>query len=249
MPLGSLGCAHAAVDQPRRAVPGARELAPDGPCGLARDARRLDGARRELRVPRGHAADRGARAAAPAAALAAGRGAVRARPSLLGRGGRDRPRLPRARDGAGLARHRRAARRPDRADHVAPAGPRAAAVGAVRDRGPRVGARGGADEDPSRRDRRADGAEIMALLLDLTPDGREVPPPGGDDLADPPPSTLQMLGLGMLGLPSVPGADAEGAAEGDPEPRGHAVRRSSPGSARSRRSRARSCATACSART
>ena len=48
------------------------------------------------------------------------------------------------------------------------------------------------------------GAEIMALLLDLTPDGREVPPPGDDDLADPPPSTLQMLGLGMLGLPRYP---------------------------------------------
>src|SRR3954453_4109018 len=29
------------------------------------------------------------------------------------------------------------------------------------------------------------GAEIMALLLDLTPEGREAPPPNGDDLADP----------------------------------------------------------------
>ena len=49
------------------------------------------------------------------------------------------------------------------------------------------------------------GAEIMALLLDLTPEGREVPPPAeDDDLADPPPSTLQMLGLGMLGLPRYP---------------------------------------------
>ena len=48
------------------------------------------------------------------------------------------------------------------------------------------------------------GAEIMALLLDLTPEGREVPPPVDDDLADPPPSTLQMLGLGMLGLPRYP---------------------------------------------
>jgi diacylglycerol O-acyltransferase / wax synthase len=49
------------------------------------------------------------------------------------------------------------------------------------------------------------GAEIMALLLDLTPEGREVPPPGADDdLADPPPTGLQMLALGMLGLPRYP---------------------------------------------
>jgi diacylglycerol O-acyltransferase len=48
------------------------------------------------------------------------------------------------------------------------------------------------------------GAEIMALLLDLTPDGREVPPPTDDDLADPSPSTAQMLGLGLLGVPRYP---------------------------------------------
>src|ERR687894_536882 len=47
------------------------------------------------------------------------------------------------------------------------------------------------------------GAEIMALLLDLTPEGREAPP-SEDDLADPSPSTLQMLGLGVLGLPRYP---------------------------------------------
>src|SRR3954462_3542711 len=41
------------------------------------------------------------------------------------------------------------------------------------------------------------GAGIMALLLALTPDGREVPPPTGNDLADPPPSGMQMLGLGL----------------------------------------------------
>src|SRR3954466_15255560 len=42
------------------------------------------------------------------------------------------------------------------------------------------------------------GAEIMALLLDLTPEGRDVPPPSEDDLADPAPTTLQMFTLGML---------------------------------------------------
>ena len=131
-------CAHAATDQPRRAVPGAGELAPDGPRGQPRDARRVDGPERGVRDRTGQAAALRARAAAAAAALAAGRGAARARSSLLGRGGRDRPRLPRARDGAGDAGHRRAAGRPGRADHVAAAGSRAAAVGALRDRGPRV---------------------------------------------------------------------------------------------------------------
>src|SRR4030095_7312663 len=48
------------------------------------------------------------------------------------------------------------------------------------------------------------GAEIMALLLDLTPEGREAPPPAEDDLADPAPTTLQMFTLGMLGLPRYP---------------------------------------------
>ena len=67
------------------------------------------------------------------------------------------------------------------------------------------------------------GAEIMALLLDLTPEGREVPPTE-DELADPPPSTMQMLGLGVHGAPEVPGADAALAAEGRPEPAGHTVR-------------------------
>src|SRR4051794_23094693 len=48
------------------------------------------------------------------------------------------------------------------------------------------------------------GAEIMALLLDLTPEGREALPPPEEDLADPAPSSLQMLGLGLLGVPRYP---------------------------------------------
>src|SRR3954469_12729011 len=47
------------------------------------------------------------------------------------------------------------------------------------------------------------GAEIMALLLDLTPEGRELPATD-DALADAPPSGLQMLGLGLLGVPRYP---------------------------------------------
>src|SRR3954453_2569103 len=48
------------------------------------------------------------------------------------------------------------------------------------------------------------GAEIMALLLDLTAEGREAPPASDDDLADPAPSSAQMLGLGLLGSPRYP---------------------------------------------
>src|SRR6476469_6731212 len=48
------------------------------------------------------------------------------------------------------------------------------------------------------------GAEIMALLLALTPEGREVPPPVDEDLADLEPSGLHMLGLGLLGVPRYP---------------------------------------------
>src|SRR3954449_13480623 len=47
------------------------------------------------------------------------------------------------------------------------------------------------------------GAEIMALLLDLTPEGRELPATD-DALAEAPPSGLQMLGLGLLGVPRYP---------------------------------------------
>jgi diacylglycerol O-acyltransferase / wax synthase len=48
------------------------------------------------------------------------------------------------------------------------------------------------------------GAEIMGLLLDLSPEGRQVPVPArwGDD--DPPPGELGMLARGLLGLPRYP---------------------------------------------
>src|SRR3954453_4141335 len=47
------------------------------------------------------------------------------------------------------------------------------------------------------------GAEIMGLLLDLSPEGRELPesapPPAGED-----PGQLEMLGRGLLGVPRYP---------------------------------------------
>jgi WS/DGAT/MGAT family acyltransferase len=48
------------------------------------------------------------------------------------------------------------------------------------------------------------GAEIMGLLLDLSPEGRQVPVPArwGDD--DPPPGDLSMLARGLVGLSRYP---------------------------------------------
>ena len=48
------------------------------------------------------------------------------------------------------------------------------------------------------------GAEIMGLLLDLSPEGRELATPArwGDD--EPPPGELGMLARGLLGLPRYP---------------------------------------------
>ena len=44
------------------------------------------------------------------------------------------------------------------------------------------------------------GAEIMGLLLDLTPEGRELPP-ATDTAPDHSPSELEMRSRGLLGLP------------------------------------------------
>jgi WS/DGAT/MGAT family acyltransferase len=47
------------------------------------------------------------------------------------------------------------------------------------------------------------GAEIMGVLLDLTPEGREDPPPAPPQ-GDREPGELEMLGRGLLGLPRYP---------------------------------------------
>ena len=88
------------------------------------------------------------RAAAPAAAvpLAAGRGAVRDRPAVLGRGPGLRPRLPHPRERGAAAGRRPPAGRDRRADLRAPARPLAPAVGAVPDPRARGRPRGDADQ-------------------------------------------------------------------------------------------------------
>jgi WS/DGAT/MGAT family acyltransferase len=50
------------------------------------------------------------------------------------------------------------------------------------------------------------GAEIMGVLLDLSPDGRELPDADGDGngSAGGEPGTVEMLGRGLLGLPRYP---------------------------------------------
>src|SRR3954454_4160472 len=47
------------------------------------------------------------------------------------------------------------------------------------------------------------GAEVMGLLLDLAPEGRELPP-ATDDVPDHNPSELEMLARGLLGVPRYP---------------------------------------------
>lgn len=48
------------------------------------------------------------------------------------------------------------------------------------------------------------GAEIMGLLLDLEPSGRELPEPDGSPGGERAPSDLEMLGRGIAGLPLYP---------------------------------------------
>ncbi len=45
------------------------------------------------------------------------------------------------------------------------------------------------------------GAEILSVLLDLTPEGRELPLPSGNGAGDPEPGTLEMLARAALGAP------------------------------------------------
>ncbi|HTX47374.1 MAG TPA: wax ester/triacylglycerol synthase family O-acyltransferase [Solirubrobacteraceae bacterium] len=45
------------------------------------------------------------------------------------------------------------------------------------------------------------GAEILSVLLDLSPDGREPPPPSGNGAGDREPGALQMLARAALGAP------------------------------------------------
>jgi diacylglycerol O-acyltransferase / wax synthase len=47
------------------------------------------------------------------------------------------------------------------------------------------------------------GAEIMAILFDVSPDGREAPPPA-INRGEQPPDQLQMLARGLLGVPKYP---------------------------------------------
>src|SRR3954470_6392727 len=48
------------------------------------------------------------------------------------------------------------------------------------------------------------GAEILGLLLDPSPEGRELEPAAIDDVGERVPGQLEMLGRGLLGLPRQP---------------------------------------------
>lgn len=48
------------------------------------------------------------------------------------------------------------------------------------------------------------GAEILAQILDLDPDGRDVPPPPEDPCGERRPNDLEMLGRGLAAMPRQP---------------------------------------------
>ena len=48
------------------------------------------------------------------------------------------------------------------------------------------------------------GSEILTILLDLEPEGREIPPPKREEIGEPVPGQLEMLGRGIAGLPMQP---------------------------------------------
>jgi diacylglycerol O-acyltransferase len=48
------------------------------------------------------------------------------------------------------------------------------------------------------------GAEIMGALFDISPEGREPPPPANEQIVDGQPSDLGMLARGLLGVPKYP---------------------------------------------
>ena len=150
-------------------------------------------------------ADRRAPAAAAAAALAPPGGAAGARLPLLDRRPRLRPPLPRPRDRARPARRRRAARRAGRADRLAPAGPLAAALGALPDQRPRVGARRDAHQDPPRADRRACPApRSWACCWTSSPRAARSTRSGAGARTLSLRGQMGMLARGLLGIPRYP---------------------------------------------
>jgi diacylglycerol O-acyltransferase / wax synthase len=48
------------------------------------------------------------------------------------------------------------------------------------------------------------GNEILTMLLDQSPEGRELPPRGDDEIGERVPGDLEMLGRGLLGIPRWP---------------------------------------------
>ncbi len=147
----------AAADEPGRPVPGGGVRPDLRARGRPRRLRPRHRARRPARDGRHLPARQRAHPPAAAVPLAAGRGPARARPPVLDRGPRLRPRLPHPRLGRAAARRRPPAGRDRRADLRAPARPHPAAVGAVPDPRPAGRPRRAADQGPPLRRRRRVG--------------------------------------------------------------------------------------------